>query len=73
MSSNKASNLLAMAAVLGLGAQMSMPLVPGPEWHMPKLAPANKGRSNNKWGARAKDRAREKAAHKSRMAQKRKK
>lgn len=38
-----------------------------------KQAPGNKGRSNNKWGARAKDRAREKAAHKSRMAQKRKK
>lgn len=38
-----------------------------------KEAPYNKGRSNNKPGARAKDRARTKAAHKARMAQKRRK
>lgn len=48
-------------------AQGGMDIVP---WKQP---PGNKGRSNNKWGARMKDRQRAKAAHKSRMAQKRKK
>lgn len=38
-----------------------------------KQPPGNKGRSNNKAGARMKDRQRAKVAHKSRMAQKRKK
>lgn len=67
------NSLLAAATVLGLGAGVALPITAGLDWHMPKLAPGHKGRSNNKPGARMKDRARAKAAHKSRMAQKRKK
>lgn len=63
--------LLAAAATFVQSAVV--PITTGPEWHVPKLAPGNKSRSNNKPGARMKDRARAKAAHKSRMAQKRKK
>lgn len=64
MTTTKTSALLAMAAVMGLGAQMSLPsprMLDELTWK-----PGNKGRSNNKPDARAKDRARTKAAHKSR-------
>lgn len=78
MSRTKLGMMAAVIAAVGLGNMaVSMgdePLAVGDDqltrW---KLAPGNKGRSNNKPGARLKDRAREKAAHKSRMAQKRKK
>lgn len=88
MRHTKTSALAAVAAALAYSDREAIPLgedalpmgeaVPQP---MPpmlfkaplKLAPANKGRSNNKAGARLKDRERAKAAHRARMAQKRKK
>lgn len=78
MTRNKLGMMAAVIAAVGLGnlalpmgdlplAQGGIDIVP---WKKP---PGSKGRSNNKWNARMKDRQRAKAAHKSRMAQKRKK
>lgn len=78
MTRNKLGMLSAVVAAVGLG-NMAVPMGDSPlvegydklsHW---KQSPGNKGRSNNKPGARMKDRARTKAAHKSRMAQKRRK
>lgn len=78
MTRNKLGMLSAVVAAVGLG-NMAVPMGEQPfaaeldqltRWKQP---PGNKGRSNNKAGARLKDRAREKVAHKSRMAQKRRK
>lgn len=78
MTRNKLGPMAALLAAATLGdaalpmgdlplAQGGIDIVP---WKEP---PGHKGRSNNKWNARAKDRARAKVAHRSRMAQKRKK
>lgn len=78
MSTTKLSRLAAVVAAVDLG-NMAVPVWDEPlavgddqltRW---KQAPGNKGRSNNKAGARLKDRERAKAAHRARMAQKRKK
>lgn len=76
MSTTKLSMLAAVVAAVGLG-NMAVPAVETIQessdgllrW---KQAPGNKGRSNDKAGARLRDRQRAKAAHRARMAQKRK-
>lgn len=78
MTRTKLGMLAAVVAAVGLGDAAvpygDEPLAGGDDkltrW---KKATGNKGRSNDKAGARLRDRQRAKAAHKSRMAQKRKK
>lgn len=77
MSTTKLSRLAAVVAAVGLG-NMAVQAVETIQESSDQLtrwkqAPGNKGRSNNKAGARLKDRERAKAAHRARMAQKRRK
>jgi hypothetical protein len=76
MQSTKPRSLLAMAAGIGMTVMASQPTpaqAPPHPWFEKTPMGHPKGRSNNKPGARLKERDKAKAAHKARMKQKRKK